>query len=989
MEHTCCGWRNMYDLDTMSIDDLYNNLKVFEPKVKGMSSSNSSTQNMAFVSLSNNNNTKGAVNTAQAVHTANEVSTFGTQVNAANSTNIDNLSDVVICAFLMAMLTMRARRFIKNTRKKLNLNRNETVSFDKTKVECYNCHKRGHFARECRAQDNRNRESTRRNMPVKTTNSSALVSCDGLGGLIGVTKLKIDPTIHIWHTSLQVLILSEPAVETLNAKTSEEVPKVVKKDNGAPIIEDWQSDDEDETLTVNTARPANTAHSKTTMNAVKPRVPRKNNMYSVDLKNIIPKGGLTCLFAKATSDESRLWHRRLGHSNFKTMNKLVKGNLIRGTQSKGNAGTKDSNNADQARKEKELGKDYILLPLWTADLLFPQKPKSSQDVEFKPSNDVSKKVNEVLRQENKCKDQEEKDSVNSTNRVNAVSSTINAANNEVNTVGRKSSIELFNDLNMPKLKDISIFEDSNKDVFGAEADSNNLESTFQSYRLKMVFKNKLDERGIVIRNKARLVAQEHTQEEGIDYDKVFPPLAKIKAIMLFIANASFKDFVVYQIDMKSAFLYGKIEEECKKQTVVANSKTEAEYVATSSCCGQIHTLVDGLKVIIIESYVRRDLQLADENGFSGKEKTLFLTIMGPNQIQMGEGSAQPTNTQHTATFDMPPCKLKKTQKPRKPKRKTIKVPQPSESTYIIADEAIHKKGVTVWRQDTIGDTSAHTRYERVSKMSSDLLLAGVNTPRSDEDRLKHIELMKIYTTLQKKFLDLKDELKRTKTAQQTKIDGLERRFKKIEKKHMSRTHKLKRLYKVGEYEIDADEDIALVSTHDDVQDEDIEDVGDEEVVEVVTTAKMIIDAIGDAAHVTTAIDDIPVSVAKTIVTIAPTITVESTKTNVEVQDKGKGKEKLIEEPEMPKKIKHQIRADEELAKKLQYEMQAQIDEEDKIARERARQNEEANSALIETWKDIQENVDADYQLAERLQAEEQQELNEKEKAKLFTDLDIC
>ncbi|GKB11072.1 putative ribonuclease H-like domain-containing protein [Tanacetum coccineum] len=60
------------------------------------------------------------------------------------------------------------------------------------------------------------------------------------------------------------------------------------------------------------------------------RVPRKNNMYSVDLKNIVPKRGLTCLFAKATSDESKLWHRRLGHLNFKTMNKLVKGNLVRG-----------------------------------------------------------------------------------------------------------------------------------------------------------------------------------------------------------------------------------------------------------------------------------------------------------------------------------------------------------------------------------------------------------------------------------------------------------------------------------------------------------------------------------------------------------------------------------------------------------------------------------------------------------------------------------
>ncbi|GKE55910.1 putative ribonuclease H-like domain-containing protein [Tanacetum coccineum] len=64
------------------------------------------------------------------------------------------------------------------------------------------------------------------------------------------------------------------------------------------------------------------------------RVLRKNNMYSVDLKNIVPKGGLTCLFSKDTSDESKLWHKRLGHLNFKTMNKLVKGNLVRGLPSK-------------------------------------------------------------------------------------------------------------------------------------------------------------------------------------------------------------------------------------------------------------------------------------------------------------------------------------------------------------------------------------------------------------------------------------------------------------------------------------------------------------------------------------------------------------------------------------------------------------------------------------------------------------------------------
>ncbi|GJV20545.1 putative ribonuclease H-like domain-containing protein [Tanacetum coccineum] len=78
---------------------------------------------------------------------------------------------------------------------------------------------------------------------------------------------------------------------------------------------------------------------------------------------------------------------------------------------------------------------------------------------------------------------------------------------------------------------------------------------------KWVFRNKKDERGIMIRNKARLVAQGYTQEEGIDYDVVFSAVARIEAIRLFLAYASFKDFVVYQMDVKSAFIYGKIEEE--------------------------------------------------------------------------------------------------------------------------------------------------------------------------------------------------------------------------------------------------------------------------------------------------------------------------------------------------------------------------------------------------------------------------------------------
>ncbi|GJW17359.1 ribonuclease H-like domain-containing protein [Tanacetum coccineum] len=84
----------------------------------------------------------------------------------------------------MAMLIIRERRFLRNTGRKFSVNGTETIGFDKSKVECYNCHKRRHFARECRAprnQENRNRENTRRVVPVETTTSKALVSCDGSG----------------------------------------------------------------------------------------------------------------------------------------------------------------------------------------------------------------------------------------------------------------------------------------------------------------------------------------------------------------------------------------------------------------------------------------------------------------------------------------------------------------------------------------------------------------------------------------------------------------------------------------------------------------------------------------------------------------------------------------------------------------------------------------------------------------------------------------
>ncbi|GJV33997.1 putative reverse transcriptase domain-containing protein [Tanacetum coccineum] len=125
---------------------------------------------------------------------------------------------------------------------------------------------------------------------------------------------------------------------------------------------------------------------------------------------------------------------------------------------------------------------------------------------------------------------------------------------KVNVVDPKTSIELLNDLNMPELEDIVysvMIEDTLVDLPNGK----------RAIGTKWVYRNKKDKRGIVIKNKARLVAQGYTQEKKIDYDEVFSPVARIEAIRLFLAYALFKDFVVYQMDVKGAFLYGKIEEE--------------------------------------------------------------------------------------------------------------------------------------------------------------------------------------------------------------------------------------------------------------------------------------------------------------------------------------------------------------------------------------------------------------------------------------------
>nr|GEY34423.1 putative ribonuclease H-like domain-containing protein [Tanacetum cinerariifolium] len=496
------------------------------------------------------------------------------------------------------------------------------------------------------------------------------------------------------------------------------------------------------------------------------RVSRENNMYNVNLKNTVPSRDLTCLFVKATLDESNLWHRRLGHVNFKTINKLVKGNLVRGLPTKvftndnscvackkgkqnrascksktvssvnqplfrlhmdlfGPTFVKSLNETTPVLKTIVIGLENLLSlkvketlhvnfmenkpnvagsgPAWLFDIdsltrtinyhpVIAENQTNShagfQDTKkageegthtYEHDDDIQKFVFSDIqgdKTENKDKGKShvvtitgfrdlnaefEEYTNNSSNGVNATSSLVfTAGHNFINSTNDFSAAGPSNAA-MPNLENITHSNDA--DAVGAEADINNLESiisvspipTTRIYKdhptsqvigdlssttqtrsmartvreqgrisqmfnedfqtcmfacflsqeepkrvhqalkdpswieamqeellqfkmqkiwilvdlpygkreigTKWVYRNKKDERGIVIRNKARLVAQGHTQEEGIDYEEVFAPVARIEAIRLFLAYASFMGFLVYQMDVKSAFLYGTIEEE--------------------------------------------------------------------------------------------------------------------------------------------------------------------------------------------------------------------------------------------------------------------------------------------------------------------------------------------------------------------------------------------------------------------------------------------
>ncbi|GJR92246.1 putative ribonuclease H-like domain-containing protein [Tanacetum coccineum] len=174
-------WMNKPEVETMSIDDLYNNFKIVEQKVKKSVGASSGAQNLAFMTAPSTSSTNDA-NTASP-----QVSTASPNVNTANLEQIheDDL-EAMDLKWQLSLLSMRAKRYYQRTGKKIFINANDIAGYDKSKVECFNYHKMGHFARECRAPRSkegqfRNQDNTRKEGNNEDTSSMAMLAIDGVG----------------------------------------------------------------------------------------------------------------------------------------------------------------------------------------------------------------------------------------------------------------------------------------------------------------------------------------------------------------------------------------------------------------------------------------------------------------------------------------------------------------------------------------------------------------------------------------------------------------------------------------------------------------------------------------------------------------------------------------------------------------------------------------------------------------------------------------
>ncbi|GJT16706.1 putative ribonuclease H-like domain-containing protein [Tanacetum coccineum] len=631
-------------------------------------SSTSNSQNLAFLSSENKSITNEfGVNTTGGTNSSSHVSsTLGVDEVQIDQDDLEELD----IRWQVAMLTVRVQRFIKKTGRNLDFKGKQHVTFDKSQVECYNCHRKGHFAKECKSGWNQGKRSYgdngRRNATTNEPSSQALVAQDGLGGYdwsndfdepvnyalmaISSSSSSSSSDNEVQNCSKQCLESFktlqknydserekhsrarleiqgyELALESLESRIlgheknelawgekyefqnyelkcrelkinnlNMELEKVVKERDELNIkIAKWEESSKSLNILLNSQM---SAHDKNGLG------------YGTQLNEMSDKSetdseiSMSVFEVRSSDEESTPANDRFSKvDGYHVVPPLITGNfltlradisfagldeyairkkIIESKTTELNADTSKSKtsetvgNTNEVNVEKpksvnesvvstpNINKDKVIIEDWNSDdeddvsEVSPVKTNETQTAKTQVDKigQTSKKEGIGFQKIKACFVSRDLFTV-SCNLDSGCSSHI-TGNKAYLCQIMKISTEAFVLLSQ---EDIAAEQSLKDDLRGVGSINGSASPVLVDlpYGKKV---NKRDERSIVVKNKSRLIAQGFRQEDGIDYDEVFAPVAMIEAIRLFLAFASYMGFTVYQMDVKSAFLYGTISEE--------------------------------------------------------------------------------------------------------------------------------------------------------------------------------------------------------------------------------------------------------------------------------------------------------------------------------------------------------------------------------------------------------------------------------------------
>nr|GEY00627.1 hypothetical protein [Tanacetum cinerariifolium] len=610
--------------------------------------------------------------------------------------------------------------------------------------------------------------------------------------------------------------------------------------------------------------------------------------------------------------------------------------------------------AEDDKPTNDTGSKTVVKPVNKEDKAY----RDELDILMSQEKEASDAADSLSKEfEQGCMDQRGAAKAGSTNKFNTISNPVNAAKADFKNIESSTIVSPLptHRVHIDHPKDQILGDPQSLVQTRGMAKKSSGAHAFKVWRLvdlpygkkaigtKWVYRNKKDKKGIIVINKARLVAQGHRQEERINYDEVFAPMARIEAIKIFLAFSSFMGFIIYQMDVKSAFLYGIIEEEV-----------------------------------------------------GALQKRIFRYLKGPPKLGLRYPRDSPFDLEAYSDSDYAGANLDRKSTTRGGAMAQIRF----EGALIQSIDPPLSTGYTVGSEEDMMEHNIELT-DPVPKTPHNSPLLGGHTPGSDEGSMILKELTDLYTTLLQKVLDMEN----VKTAQAKEIACLKKRVTKMKQRQSSRIscfhpfragtykrHSLgrRKVSKHGRKNLKSQQ---MFQDIDDVLDEDadtkmiIEDKGNGEkgssTIETISTARPDISAarpeVSTAERKTpptaaTLFDDEDVTIADTLVKIKNqkatekgiafkdvddstrpirSITTLQPLPTIDPKDKGKG---ILQEPE---------------------HIEAHLDEEARTERER--QEKASKAALAEMYDEVQAHIDADHELAVRLTHEEQKKYTVEER----------